>query len=136
MIPTIIPKGELRRRARQKNMLNDLIWVSDCNEYADVELITLTQWLREKAFEQAWDDSKDPGEVNIRAQELLKTTHKGAKEFVYVAPDGNVQVGLAVDAIDSYDILDRAIVLLTKVEELTPGKKFEFGDWVQVFDTK
>lgn len=126
----LFQRGELRKRARQKNLLTDAIQLADNDDFADVQVITLSQHAKERAFERAWKECAFPGDVEDYAQHLLETEYTHAKEFVDVSLSG-IQVGINVSEIDDHAI-DKAIVLLAEAPSLTETKYYEFGEQVKI----
>lgn len=107
------------------------------SEYADVQIITLKQWLYEQACEEAWDKSiRSKNHLDLQIKQLLATKYTHAKEFVYISPKG-IQVGVNVERVDDHAV-DKALVLLTQVDELMSGKekRYEFGNEVRINDSK
>lgn len=127
----LIPRGELKRRARQKNLLTDALMASDRNDLSDIQIITLKQWLKEQAYEQAWVECTFPGDIEAYAQHLLETEFTHAKEFVDINAKIGIQIGVNVSEIDD-NAIDQAIFLLSQVESLTTIKMHQFGDRVKI----
>lgn len=107
--------------------------MSDKDDFADVQVITLKQWLRERAYDRAWNECTSPVDVEPLAHHLLTTEFTHAKEFVKISYN-LIQVGLNVSEIDD-NAIDKAVVLLSEAESLQPGNRYEFGEQVKVHDT-
>ncbi len=130
-IDLIVPKGELRRRARQKNILNDLIKNAGSDVLVDVEIITLKSWGTEQAIMQVMGNSKTISGVQNAAHRLLQRQPLVTKEFVKVIKD-RIIVGLNTDEIDDRAVY-RAVFLMTQVEDLKQENKlYEFGEEITI----
>jgi len=117
-------RGELKRRAFERNLLTNLILSADSSEYKDVHIITSKQWLADQAYEEAWNGSYFPGEVDEYAEHLLKTKYHSTQEFVHVTLDG-IYICIDVDRIND-SAMDYAISLLSRVNNISPGTKVYF----------
>jgi len=133
-----MPRGTLRRLANQKNLLANLTLLaeSEQEEFADVQVITLKQHVKELALEQALDDFArhglivKPEEMYERVNFLLETEYTSAKEFVLVEEDA---IRIGVDRPEVNDAaIDYALGLLIQIENFDPGEKREFGDKVKI----
>lgn len=132
-------RGTLRRLARQKNLLADLTIFaeSEQEEFSDVQVITLNQYVKELGLEQALDefnrhDSVD--ELNNRVNFLVETEYTSAKEFVSIEKEV-IRIGVDKSEIDDAAI-DYALSLLIQVESFSPGQRFEFGKKVKTNASK
>ena len=130
----LVPRGELRKRALEKNLLTDAVMMSKRSDFADVQLITLKQFLRERAYEKAWQECSSPKDVEARAEYLLATEFTHSSEFVEITKNG-IQVGVNLPEIDD-NAIDRAVMLLVEAGSLRPGNKYKFGARVKVYDSK
>ena len=130
---TLVQRGELRRRAKQKNLLTNTVQIAESEDFADVQVITLRQFLKERAYDKAWHECSCPNEVEGYARRLLHTEFTHAREFVDISKKG-IQVGVNVSEIDDKAI-DRAVALMVQSETLESGHKFEFGERVKVYDS-
>jgi len=133
-----MPKGTLRRRANQKNLLADLTLLAEAEreEFADVEVITLKQHVKDQALEHALEDFGkhqhigQVQEIHDRVNFLLETKYTSAKEFVLIEQD-KVRIGVDKTEISDHAI-DYALSLLIQVESFNPGERYEFGDEVNI----
>lgn len=122
----------------QKNLLADITIFAELEqeEFSEVQIITLSQHLKELALEQAlkdFDRLQKPGnayrELHEHVNILRETKYTSAKEFVLVTQD-SVQVAINKPTIDD-DAIDYALSLLLQVSTFNPGDKYEFGKEVK-----
>lgn len=133
-----MPRGTLRRRANQKNLLADLTLLAEAEreEFADVQVITLKQHVKELALEDALDDFgrhqhiADVSEMHNRVNFLVETKYTSAKEFVLIEED-TIRIGVDKSEINDHAI-DYALSLLIQVESFNPGERYEFGSEVNI----
>ncbi len=133
-----MPRGTLRRLANQKNLLADLTILaeSEREEFADVQVITLSQYAKELALEQTLDESDSYGyienmkELHKRVNFLIETKYTSAKEFVLIEEDA-IRIGVNRSEVNDAAV-DYALSLLIQVETFNPGERFEFGDKVKI----
>lgn len=130
-------RGTLRRLARQKNLLTDLTIFaeSEQEEFSDVQIITLNQYVKELALDHALRDFADimftgkADAVNDRVNFLVETEYTSAKEFVSIEQEA-IRIGVNRSEIDNAAI-DYALSLLIQVENFSPGQRSEFGKKVK-----
>ncbi len=103
-------------------------------EVRDIEIITLKQYLHDKASEDAWRLTNDPDEVDIIIELLLGSKHSYAKEFVPVHRDKFV-IGINAPVIRK-NAINHAFYLLSLVEELEDYTTIEFGETIEVYESK
>ena len=131
-------KGTLRRRANQKNLLANLTLLAEAEqeEFADVQVITLKQHVKDQALEAALDDigrHQLVGEIqqmHDRVNFWLKTKYTSAKEFVLIEQDA-IRIGVDRSEVNDHAI-DYALSLLLQVKSFNPGERYEFGDEVNI----
>lgn len=130
-------RGTLRRLARQKNLLTDLTLFaeSEQEDFSEVQVITLDQYVKELALEHALNDFGrhqlivDVDEVHDRVNFLVETEYTSAKEFVSIEEEA-IRIGVDRSEIDDAAI-DYALSLLIQVENFSPGQRSEFGKKVK-----
>ena len=133
-----MPRGTFRRLANQKNLLADLTILaeSEREEFADVQVITLSQYAKELALEQTLGESDSSGyienmkELHKRVNFLIETKYTSAKEFVLIEEDA-IRIGVNRSEVNDAAV-DYALSLLIQVENFNPGERFEFGDKVKI----
>ena len=133
-----MPRGTLKRRANQKRLLADLTIFAELEreEFSDVQVITLNQYVREFALAQTLTELDDimfmgkPEAINERVNFLVETKYTSAKEFVFIEED-IIRIGVNRSEVDDAAI-DHALSLLIQVENFNPGERFEFGDKVKI----
>jgi len=130
MIQIISPPGELRKRARQKNILNDAMQLMDHQGLADIEILTLTQWVKEKAYDAAWAVESDVSKIERKAI-LLQPSMTLVREFVQVDNE-RIKVGVNSEEVDERAIY-KAICMITQVTNITNKQFTEFGEEVKVY---
>jgi len=125
-------RGELQKRANQKNLLSRALELSSGPEdMMLVQIMTLKQWLKEEAYSEAWNSAEYPHKsVKLIAERLLKTTYGKGKEFIKVTED-LLQVVVNADEIND-NAVDKAIILLSEMEQITPGTRIEIGETINV----
>lgn len=130
-------KGQLKTLANQKNILAELTIFAEAEqeEFTNVEIITLTQHVKDLAIEQASMELEDimfhgkPDAINERVNFLIKTEYTSAKEYVLITAD-SIQIAVNTTLIDD-SAIDYALSLLLQVESIQPGEKYEFGERVK-----
>jgi hypothetical protein len=128
-------RGELKRRATQRNLLKEIVFMSDRPADArDIEIITLKQRLRDQAMSEAWDITPDATSVDQTIQTLLNTKFSSAKEFVEIE-NHHITVGINTPIVDDAAI-DRALMLLIQVDDITKTSYIEFGDAIKIYGTR
>lgn len=125
-------RGELRRRALQRNILKEIVFASERpTDARDIEIITLKQHLRDQATSEAWDITPDPTTVDQTIHTLLKTKFSSAKEFVDIE-NHHITVGINAMMVDDAAV-DKAIMLLIEIEDITKTSYTEFGDAIRLY---
>lgn len=102
-------------------------------EIRDIEIMTLKQYLYEKASEDAWRLTNDIDEVDIIIDLLLTSKHSYSKEFVAIQNDKFI-IGINAIAVDRKSI-KHAFNLLSRIEDLSDLGKVEFGEIIEVYET-
>jgi hypothetical protein len=131
----IVQRGDLHRKAKQKSLFNDLLWISSIGDFEDVQVITLSQWAKERAYEQAWYDADNISCVHDRASKLLHTVYHRVQEFVNISQEGKIIVGVNASRLDDSLAAERAIELLSNLESCTVCGHYTFGEWVYLYDS-
>lgn len=135
-----MPRGTLKRLASQKRLLADLTIFAELEreEFSDVQIITLKQYVNELAHEQALAELDDlmffgkPEAIIERVNFLIETEYTSVKEFVLIEED---VIRIGVDRSEVNDAaVDYALSLLIQIENFNPGERFEFGDKVKIND--
>lgn len=126
----MVSKGELKQKAQQKSLLVDALSVAEPNDYCDVRVVTLKQWLTEQAYDQAWLECSDITKIQQHADQLLSTKFSHGKEFIEISSSG-IQVCIDSAEVDDHAI-DRAIKLLSEIDNLTTDGKFELGEEITI----
>ena len=121
----LVESGELRKRARQKNLLHDLVKIADRDVFADVEIVTLKQAAKEAAYHIAWNNQPDASKVEETATNIMEHTIISMQEFVEVKQD-RIKIGLNVSEVNDVAIY-KAVGLLLQVGDLTTPKTYQFG---------
>jgi hypothetical protein len=112
----------------------DLVFLADADneKFESVQVITLQQYYKDKAYEKVWDniDSgylKDLEEkIEHAAKEICLQEHKKAKEFVEIHKN-HVTIGLNVKSITDEEV-NLGLQYLASIEDFTPGERYEFGE--------
>lgn len=121
----LMERGELKKRAFQRNLLTDAVLLSDSSSDIELRVITLTNWIEEQAYEKAWSWSSVLSEVIYIANTLIR--NKGipdAREFVLIG-ENEILVVVDVDRVDDR-VMDYAVSLLADVDDFAPGSKTFF----------
>jgi hypothetical protein len=126
------PPGELRRRAAQRDLLQEIVFNAETDETRDLEVITLRQHLRDQAINAVWEPGFElVGSIDESIEHLLNGSFTEAKEFVEITQN-RIKVGIdAAEVTD--DIVDRALVLLLQVDDITKEQIVEFGETRRVY---
>lgn len=124
--------GELKERAQQSTLLGDIVFDCEPCDLTDVQIITLKQHV----YEQAIDMTEGmrlhyPEEIlEHTIADLLVVKFRYAKEFVSVGPD-KITVGVNTKIVDDAAV-DRALMLMIQVDDITQQGRTEFGEDVLV----
>lgn len=129
----MVPRGELKQKVQQKNLLIDAMELAEQSDYCDIRVVTLKQWLLEQAYDQAWRESSVPAEIERRAQELTTTKYSCGREFIRISTTG-IEVCINVEEVNDKAI-DRAIMLLSEIDNLTVEGTFNIGEEIRVYVT-
>lgn len=111
----------------------DEVLGDEWGEIRDIEIITLKQYLYEKASEDAWRLTNDVDEVDIIIDLLLTSKHSYSKEFVAIKNDKFI-IGVDALVVDRKSI-KHAFDLLSQIENLRDLGKVEFGETIEVYET-
>jgi hypothetical protein len=124
-------RGDLKKRAQQRDLLRELVFDVDADAVCDIEIITLQQHLRDLAMSDAWDMDPDPRSVDQTLQDLLRTKHTHAREFVEVE-NGHITIGVHTTSVDDQAV-DRALMLLIQIEDITKETTTTFGELIKIY---
>jgi len=131
----LLTPGELKQRAQHQNLLTNAVFAAENDDFVDVQIITLQQYLSELAYTEAWQHSDvidgNMSALQQRADDLMRTKYAHAKEFVQV-DDNRIVVGVATDIVDDSTV-DYVVDLLSEVQEFKAGVRTEIGDLIQVY---
>lgn len=126
-------KNELQRRAMQRDILQELVFNADTNETCDIEVVTLRQHLRDRAMSRAWEtDPDDITNLNENVERLLRTKYTTSAEFVEVQKN-KIKIGIDATTVTD-DIIDKALLLLIQVDDITKQQIVTFGEAIQVYE--
>ena len=128
-------RGDLKRKADQQDILQELVFGADTTSLCDIEVVTLKQHLRDKATNAAWDDAS----VNLLTVEQvirdkLQHEYSYSKEFVDITPN-KIKIGVDADSVTD-NVVDRALALLIQVDDITQESMTEFGEMRRIYETK
>ena len=135
----LVNRGELGRKALEKNILIRALEIAEPDDFEDVQIVTLAQWAEDHAVQQAFEEVEG-GEIPnnrflSRVGELKLNEYKTGKEFVRVFENGDILVGLNIPMVD-LSSTDKALELLIQIEEFKPGTLVEFGEEVPICDSQ
>lgn len=119
-------RGDLRKKAQQRNLLHEFVLDVDADNVSDVEIITLQQHLKDHAVAEAWVANPDPQTVDDTISQLLETKYNTAQEFVKVEP-GRITIGVNSQSVDD-NAVDRAMILMIQVDDITKQQTTTFGE--------
>jgi len=127
------PRGELKRRAHQRELLQEIVFNAETNDTRDIEIVTLKQHLRDRAMSKAWEMRPESiDSINERVEQLLNTEFSHSKEFVEIDKHGRITVG--VNALQVTDgVVDQALALLIQVDDITKQQVVTFGEVKQIY---
>lgn len=110
----------------------DTVLGDEWGEIKDIEVITLQQYLYERATEDAWRLSNHIDEVNIITSLLLASKYSFAKEFVSIENDRFI-IGVNAEKVNR-SMIKHAFDLLSQVDNLQDRGKIEFGETIEVYE--
>lgn len=108
---------------------DDLVFMAESEEdekFEDVRIFTLKQYMREKAYDEAWAQTDDVNMIEELANKFFEDHYNKKKEFVEIKHD-HVVIGLDADVIDD-NAVNKAILYLASIDDFTPGEVYEFGE--------
>jgi len=106
--------------------LTDLFDANTEQDLSDVEVVTLTQWAEDKAYDEAWKiPGIQPTDIEDAARHIMAHKFLEACEFVKITSE-SIQVGVHQPEVDHRAIY-KALSMLAKVDNLTDPRKYEFG---------
>lgn len=111
------------------NELNNEDW----GETKDIEIITLKQHLREKAFNMVWRVTDDLDKAEHVMEMLLKEKYTHSREFVDIGSD-KIIVGVNANKINT-GAIKQAFDLLSRISDLSEEKIHIFGGLIEVNET-
>ncbi len=101
------------------------------DEMKDIEVITLKQYLFDKAADQAWQSTNDIYEIDLKTKELIKTEYNTAKEFVSFEYD-KIVVGVNAEKVNEESV--RHAFDLIHISQPSGLSYLEFGKTIKVYD--
>lgn len=122
--------GELRKRVQQSTLLQEFVFDANPSDLRTIEIVTLKQVLKDAAISEAWELDPNPNTVDQTMHNLLKSQFSTIKEFVEIE-DNKITVGVNAASVTDAAV-DRAMMLMIQVEDITQLGKTEFGEDIQV----
>lgn len=120
-----MPRGFLKQKTYRRNFTDTLLGVArSADDLADVEIVTLSQHIREDAYKKAWEHG-NPDDIVDKIQIYMDSNNSTGKEFVQIK-NGHITVGLNVPVITDEETY-RAIMLLTQCDNIRKDGIFYFG---------
>lgn len=132
-----MPKGQLIKTAREKNLLSDvtILAASEQQAFANARIVTLHEIAHEMAVCD-YVDNLPPGSVpgmvgdSDEVDYLLDTKYSQLREFVRVYED---EVVIGVNAVTIHGAaINHALQLMLKCDSLCVGTFVEFGDPIRL----
>jgi hypothetical protein len=129
-----ITKNNLLKHANVFKKFPDIIFEADSSNdiFEPVEVITLQQYYKDKAYEEAWDhitfDPKNNLELKVEemANKICAQKFAQKKEFVEIYKE-RVIIGINAEKITDLEIT-KAMAYLVSIDDFTPGEIYEFGE--------
>lgn len=99
----------------------DLVFLADAEQedFADVQIVTLNEYRKQQAIEQAADLGGDIRTIKRNAKKLEKTIP--AVEFVEVFED-HIKICLRAERVDDH-LVNRAMQILSNMTEFVRGQR-------------
>lgn len=127
-------KNDLLNHANIFEKFPDIIFEADSSndDFEPVQVITLQQYYKDQAYEEAWDhisfDPKNNLELKVEemANKICAEKYARKKEFVEIYK-GRVIIGVDAEKITDLEI-NKALAYLVSIDDFTPGEIYEFGE--------
>jgi len=104
------------------------------DEVKDIEIVTLKQYLKDKAAEDVWNHINHIKNVDDLIEKLLITKYTSAKEFVNIEDD---KITIGIDALRvNNKAIGYAFDMLSRINYQELKGLFEFGNVVKVYEGK
>lgn len=112
----------------------DIVFLAEADDekFESVQVITLQQYYKDKAYEKAWDivSPNNLEELEKKIEEIAEIIcheeHAKAKEFIEIH-DNRVIIGLNTKTITDLEV-NTGLQYLASIEDFTPGERYEFGE--------
>lgn len=111
---------------------SDLVLLAEAEKEAfePVQVITLQQYYKEKAYDKAWGMVDSVDSVEAVAQSICDDEYATGKEFVEIQKT-RVIIGINAKTVTDSQV-DRALQLLVSIDDFTPGEFYYFGEDQQI----
>lgn len=126
-------RGDLFKKVQQRNWDVALSFAASQQDFCDVQVITLKQYLYDLAADEAHNRHVDLNNIDSYIDYLVRTKYYSAREFVLVTHD-KITVGINTDKVDDHAV-DYAKTLLIQMQSFESGIQQEFGQEIKIYDT-
>lgn len=123
-----ITKSDLEEHLNIYEHIPDLVFLAEADneEFEAVKVITLQQYYKDKAYDEAWDAIYKIEELEDTANIICNLQYSKKKEFVEIYQN-RVIIGINAKTITDQEI-NKSLAYLVSIEDFTPGEIYEFGE--------